>query len=764
MGSLIVPSSHVKGELRRLMLAIALSIAMFGAMLLAIIAYAGWKANDTSLKREKTLVQNALDQGVSRILNEQKSIAWWDDAVEHIVVHGLDISWTDTNFGVYLNETYGHDEIYILNNQDEPIYAYVSGQRTDPNVFYKEQSRLKHLIDKIRDRSTVNLLEHNKTFEKNQSSYKELLGARLARLDGHILSVNGKPAIVSAITIVPNLALHLLKGPPYILISVVYIDEPFIQEIGQSILLPDLTLSAAPPESAQRASQVFTMDDNAQAGFLSWTAKRPGQILIEVILPLVTMGVLGAGIISANIFRRLKLASSELAKREEKAQYAAHHDALSGLPNRTHFISVLETYLSETPLEKESGRGHVIAYVDIDRFKDVNDTLGHHAGDELIIIVSERLKNILKPQDFLARFGGDEFAIVRPNMLKDQAQFLAEELEAPFQRPCNIFGQVIQVTASVGIAVAPDHGSSTEELMRHADIALYQAKDHGRNRWMLFCDDMALHVEERRAIELELRKAIKDNRLSMQYQPIVSSQTYKVTGVEALLRWKHPIRGYISPALFIPIAEDAGIMPELGTWVLEQAFADSVRWPDLEIAINLSPIHIRHAGLFKTLQRLIWHYNADPGRFILEITEGVLMDSTERTKDILNEIQGLGFKMALDDFGTGYSSLKYLREFHFNKIKIDQSFVQGVTADSEAMTIIQAVVALGRGLQMDVIAEGVETETEDMLMRLSGCTHMQGYRFSKALPPDLVQTIIDNFSSSPEHALLMQRNPTTALN
>src|SRR5690606_2700413 len=282
----------------------------------------------------------------------------------------------------------------------------------------------------------------------------------------------------------------------------------------------------------------------------------------------------------------------------------------------------------------EDGERAIAAYIDIDRFKDINDTLGHETGDKLIKAVSKRLTARLRANDFLARFGGDEFAILCVSSDADADARLAARIASAFDEPFAIDGQTIRVTASVGIARAPEHGRSAVELMRHADIALYEAKNHGRDRAMTFSSEMAQQVETRRAIEVDLRTAIEREDLKLHYQPIVSCRTGAIVGVEALLRWRHPLRGEISPATFIPIAEISGLMPALGSWMLERAFRDAKQWPDLEVAVNLSPVQIRQADLQPLLDRLTTQYDVAPSRIVLEITEGVLLEVTDQTKSV----------------------------------------------------------------------------------------------------------------------------------
>ena len=355
------------------------------------------------------------------------------------------------------------------------------------------------------------------------------------------------------------------------------------------------------------------------------------------------------------------------------------------------------------------------------------------------------MKTRLRPDDFLSRFGGDEFAILGVPAKPEASTALAERVAQAFASPFSINGQSIRVTASVGLAIAPDNGATADELMRHADIALYEAKNSGRDRAVLFSTEMAEKVEHRRTIELDLRTAIETQQLRLHYQPIISCRTGAIVGVEALLRWRHPVHGEMQPATFIPIAENSGLLPALGEWVLNRAMRDSKRWPNLEVAVNLSPVQFRHVDLSAMLRELVAEHRVEPSRFVLEITENVLLEATDHTNFILDAIRSMGFKTALDDFGTRYSSLAYLCNFKFDKIKIDRSFVSRISSVDTSRTIVQSVVKLGRGLGMDIVAEGVETELEAAMMTEFGCTELQGYYFSKAIGADALAELLRTF-------------------
>jgi len=739
-------TKHFSGDLRRLTRTIGIAIAFFGLVLVAIIAYAGWSANETATETERTLVENALNHRIARVLNEEKSVAWWDEPITKITDKAVDFDFADTEFGIFLTETYGHDEVHILNGANRPIYSYYGEKREDPSSFETRRTAVAGVIDEARQSpGHSSLRARPDTFSQSQSNYRVLAGGgQAARWAGHVVTVEGRPALVAAMTIVPNIDTSLLKGTPNLLVDIKYIDDAFISEIGRSLLLSDFSLTPKPAEKGAVVSQPFVGDDGTPIGYLNWTTRQPGQVLLTIVLPLVAFGVFATGLLSHTILRRLRRASRELWEREAQARHEAKHDALSGLPNRVHMVEKIDSFLQGRALATHDNRA-VAAYLDIDRFKDINDTLGHQAGDELIKLVARRLMDCLRPNDFLARFGGDEFVILCAPAGAEASSALAERVDQAFASPFALGGQNIRVTASVGIAVAPDNGVSADELMRHADIALYEAKGAGRARAVLFSEDMARQVERRRTIELDLRAAIETDMLCLNYQPIVSSASGEILGLEALLRWRHPVHGDMSPADFIPIAENAGLLPELGEWVLSHAMEDSRRWPHLEIALNLSPVQFRHVDLETTLRRLVKAHCVEPSRFVLEITEGVLLEATDHTNAILEALHSIGFKIALDDFGTGYSSLAYLCNFRFNKIKIDRSFVRRISRVDISRTIVRSVVSIGRGLGMDIVAEGVETEFEAMMMAKLGCTELQGYYFSRPVDAEQMTDLLANF-------------------
>ena len=752
-----IPEKPYKHDLKMLATLTATGITTAGLLLLVIIAYAGWASNGSATERERNLLQNALNRAIARSLNEQKSVAWWDDSVTKITDETVDLEFADSNFGVFLTETYGHDEVYILNANDKLVYGYAAGARLEQAAYQSRHPIVGPVVTAARTGKPSPLKQRPDSFGEDQTDYRTLGGPlQSAHWAGHILSVDGHEAIVTAITIVPNVDASLLTREPNILVSITYIDDKYVEVLGRSLLLTELKISPTSINIDGIVSEPFLGDDGINGGYLSWQTQRPGRVLTTVILPLVALGLLAAAILASGMLRRLKRASNSLADREAASRHAAKHDDLSGLPNRVYFAEMLDAALLQAKSDANGSKVHV-AFIDIDRFKEVNDTLGHYADDQLVKIVAQRLQDQILPSEILSRYGGDEFAILDVTAAPTGADGMKSRIQKAFAAPIRFNGQGLVVTASVGIAIATVDGATVDQVMRHADIALYEAKNQGRNRAVFFSPDMAEQVEERRAVELDLRHAIDNDQLQLHYQPIISCRTGEITGVEALARWKHPVKGHVSPAVFIPIAEQSGLMPSLGTWVLSQAMKDARDWPKLHVSINLSPVQFRQSDIVAELKRLTDDLDVDPAQFILEITEGVLLESCDRTSATLNGIHDLGFRTALDDFGTGYSSLAYLCNFRFSKIKIDRSFVSGISKSESFQKIVNAVIALGKGLGMEIVAEGVETETEVQIMTDFGCSELQGYYFSRPIDKEQLSRLLETFEPKVIPSMSAQR-------
>ncbi len=417
---------------------------------------------------------------------------------------------------------------------------------------------------------------------------------------------------------------------------------------------------------------------------------------------------------------------------EARLVHIARHDVLTGLPNRL----LLGEHLPKAFARSRRTGGLAVLCLNIDRFKVVNDMLGHAAGDTLLRALSQRLQDCARETDFVARLGGDEFAIVQEAVAQpSEATALARCLVAELARPFDIDGREVVIGASVGVVLAQDGLTTTEALLKCANLALRRAKEEGRGRSCLFEAEMDIRVQARRMLELDLRGALALGQFEVFYQPLVKTRTGAVSGFEALLRWRHPQRGLVSPAVFIPVAEEVGLIAAIGTWVLARACADAVTWPDgLKVAVNLSPEQFRGRFLVDEVANALAASGLPASRLELEITESTLIQDDESVLATLHAFRALGVRIAMDDFGTGYSSLSYLRRFPFDKIKIDQSFVRGMTDQADCLAIVRAVIGLGRSLGIAVNAEGVETLEQFDALRREGCGELQGFLFSRPRP------------------------------
>ena len=422
---------------------------------------------------------------------------------------------------------------------------------------------------------------------------------------------------------------------------------------------------------------------------------------------------------------------TERTRADEKIAHLAHYDALTDLPNRLLFRERLEQALKAM----RPGEQLAVLYIDIDEFKSVNDALGHPIGDELLKEVAERLRGCLKDTDVAARLGGDEFAIIQ-SAIKNQSETtqLVDGIYAAIRQPLECAGHLITTDASIGIALAPGDGLDLDQLLRNADLALYGAKGDGRRTYRFFEPGMDARAKARRILELELRQAITDGALEVHYQPVVNLENGKVSSCEALLRWRHPERGMISPGEFIPVAEETGLINQLGNWVLNAACTEAASWPeDVRVAVNISPVQFKSQTLALNVAAALAASGLAASRLEFEITEAVLIRDDEAALDVLHQLRRLGVRIALDDFGTGYSSLSYLQRFPFDKIKIDRSFIRDLADEGASSSIVQAVVNIAAASNMTTTAEGVETEQQRNLVYILGCTEMQGFLFSPAI-------------------------------
>jgi diguanylate cyclase (GGDEF)-like protein len=436
---------------------------------------------------------------------------------------------------------------------------------------------------------------------------------------------------------------------------------------------------------------------------------------------------------------------------EERIAHMARHDELTGLANRVLFRERIGQAIARA---RRTNERFAVLLLDLDRFKDVNDTMGHPAGDVLLKVAAQRLCRTVRETDTVARFGGDEFAIVQTSVeSRADVERLCTRILDAIKEPFEIEGHGVDMGTSIGIAVAPDDGLEAEGLLKNADIALYAVKTGGRGTWRFFEPAMEAQAQARSALEHDLRHALAAGELDVVYQPTIDLDSNEVSGVEALLRWNHPRRGLIMPGEFIPVAEEIGLISEIGEWVLKTACAAATAWPAaVRIAVNLSPVQFKDRRLAEIVKNVLASTGLPAQRLELETTETVVLQENQANRATLQELGALGVTIALDDFGIGYSSLSYLRAFPFSKIKIDQSFVMELGDKSDSAPIVRAIADLGRSLGVPTIAEGVETPAQLCLVRAAGCKEAQGFLFSRPVPASDVPAVIARRKSVAVHA------------
>ena len=428
---------------------------------------------------------------------------------------------------------------------------------------------------------------------------------------------------------------------------------------------------------------------------------------------------------------------TESKRAQERITHLARYDDLTGLANRNQFRERINGMLAAM----HKGKNHIaIHLIDLDRFKTINDTLGHPIGDKLLKEVASRLKTVIRPGDMITRFGGDEFVVLQVGTERYQdAKWLAQRLARTLKDPFEIDGHRIDIGASIGIAMAPMDGVDADQLLKKADMALYAAKNGGGGDHRFFALEMEEAAQERRALELDLREALSSDQFQLYFQPLVDLRTGRVTTCEALMRWKHPNRGMVPPAVFIPIAEETGLIISLGEWALQRACAEAANWPkSVKVAVNLSPVQFRDRGLALHVVSALAKSGLPAQRLELEVTERLLLEDSDGTLATMEQLKNLGVSISLDDFGTGYSSLNDLRKFPFQKIKIDQSFIQGLGEERDAQAIIGAVAGLGASLDKTVIAEGIETEEQMRQVKAHGCHEGQGHFFGEPMAAETI--------------------------
>jgi diguanylate cyclase (GGDEF)-like protein len=549
-----------------------------------------------------------------------------------------------------------------------------------------------------------------------------------------LVSLDGKPAILSVMPLVPSSdRVTQAPGTEYLHVTVEFINDAVIGKLAGKYLLEGARLVPL-SEPAGQAAVPLVDSRGVILGYIGWDQLRPGLALVRKIAPALAIALLLAGGVLVFLLRRLRRASAALQTSQDQAQYLAFHDMLTGLPNRALFDDRLRRTLLFAGQDKTRV---ALLYLDLDRFKHINDTLGHPAGDELVRQAAARLKHTIREVDTVARLGGDEFAIILLDVPDvGSAEDIAERLLLKLREPFRLIDDQVFVSASVGIALSSGSDTDADDLLRKADIALYEAKKNGRGRYEVFAGDMDDLLLRKRKVESELRKALDgEGGIKLAYQPVFAADGRAILGAEALIRWGHEVHGALPAAQFIAIAEERGLIGELGKWVLGEACRFAVGTELPWIAVNISPMQLRDIGFAEEVSEILRETGLDPSRLQLETTESVLLEHNDTIGTVIAALRQSGVRIVLDDFGTGYSSLSYLRRQAIDKLKIDRSFVRLLDEDQSARAIAKTLIELALALEVEVTAEGVETDTQKALLVGMGCHQLQGYLLSPPLEP-----------------------------
>lgn len=664
------------------------------------------QSNAKAREKQQQVIENIFAQHLNDYLHQHQDLLAWPDLMVQLQ-HG------SHPFGYWLNTLAGDDEVYLLNAENQPVMAWLEGKQVASDRYLMSKPQLLPWLD------SLNLLS---------SSSSPAFTADFIRLNQRVAEI--------ALGEVP-------KSGGQKLLFIRYLHNSFIDFLEHRGVVTDFRFT---PSEAQSNSAGFLLQShlNIPVSYVSWQPMRPGSQMLMVTGPLVLIAMLAITLMGVKMTRRLWLSSLSLSESmikleasEAHAQKLAMQDVLTGLPNRAAMREQINRRLSQLTPE---GDRVALLLLDLDRFKMINDTYGHHIGDELIIEVSKRLTTLLDPADGVGRLGGDEF-VVMVNHAENEQQIvrLCEQIIEQLTLPVILDGNRLWVGVSIGIALAPEQGTGRQELMRKADIALYAAKSEGRGRCHLFTPALEETLMKRQHLAEELRLALDAAQgLALWYQPIMDITGETMLGIEALLRWHHPTLGTVSPADFIPIAEERGLIIPLGDWVLQQALKRAKSCPQLRMSVNVSPLQFLAGNFIERLQEIVQQQGVDPRQIELEITEGVMLEDHQQALQTIQTLRAAGFRIALDDFGTGYSSLNYLTQFPVDTLKIDRCFIQLLGIQAQADTIVSAVIRLGHSLGLSVTAEGVETEQQRLALAEAGCDKLQGFLLSRPQPAEVL--------------------------
>lgn len=706
-----------------------ISLAAVGLLLSVMIVLAG-QVDQEAQRHDHDLVERGLTATIQDIERAIAPQVVWDEAMRHLD-DGVDGAWVKENITDYLIQQGGFEQVFVLDRFDRSRLAQVNDALLIQAEAERRVASLAPLVAKLRH---------------EERAFETAIGAARSRV------VGPKPIQVSAFAqiedqiylVTASLVRSELRRDPTrpapIVITAMKMDGFFINAFADRFLLAGIHLHHALATEPDYTHLPLRDATGAVVATLDWSPPHPGERLLRKTIGPVMGVVCALALATILLARRGRTIAEGLIASEARSKHLALHDGLTGLANRLLFEERLRQAMEG--LERKSRPMGVLA-IDLDRFKAVNDTHGHAAGDELIRKVGERLASVCRGGETVARLGGDEFGVVATDIDANGAAILAERLLKALCVPMEMSFGVHFVSGSVGVVlVEPDQAHiGAAEAARRADVALYRAKSEGRGRYCFFEDAMDAALKARRALEEDLRAALRDGAVRLEYQPQVDAAD-RVIGVEALARWSHPTRGPIPPDAFIPLAEDCGLSQEMGRYVLRRALEDSVRWRGLQVGINISARQMKRAGFIDELAELVRETGANPRQLALEITESALLGDGEGAHDTVDSLRQMGFSLVLDDFGMGCASLSYIRRYPIDRIKIDRSFVAPLGHDADSEAVVAAMVRLAKALSLSVMAKGVETLAQREILKAIGCAQAQGFLFSPPVPAEAIDALL----------------------
>jgi diguanylate cyclase (GGDEF)-like protein len=694
-------------------------IFSFGAVLFKVVV-----AEHEAEARETRSVARVFENHKQLLLREMERYAASNAAYQNIDTN-LSLDWIKARFGVDMAWDFAHDYTVLLGRDGKIVFSSNAGGNEIAEDFSTRlRTRINDTLESIRG-------NYVKALVRRGSGEIRFAGA-LADISAiDVVEIDKLPYIVAAFAVVPDPGgIEMSFGPPNVLVTAFEIDPAHLSNLLSSLALDNLQLASEIPDG-----MIGIPVKNGAGSVLGYLVWHPMSQASRIILSSLPVLLLSLGVIltfALIALRQNANAKARLAAREQEARYAADHDSLTGFVTRRYFHAAATKRLTVSEYQH---RGVWLVYLDVDNLKQVNDIHGHTVGDALVVAQAERIRSVLGPSDLVARSGGDEFLILTDRwQTAEQAVQEAEKLFEKLRQPFKYEGKRIETSVSAGIANFPDNSQTLTGLIRAADIALQRCKMEQKSSFRIYDERMDHHLRQRREIRVELDSALREAQFELFYQPIVDARSGQLAFYEALIRWRHPYRGLVQPTLFLPIAQDAGLMPAIGAWVLERALCDASSWTKTGVSVNVCSSQIQRPGFEKKVALLLKKYDFPPDRLILEITEDLMLGECAQTRETIGKLREMGVGLAIDDFGTGFSSLSYLHKYSFDKMKIDQSFVSRIGEDEEADMVVRSMLSLAKVMHMQSVGEGVETEAQRDFMAEAGCDFLQGYLFDRPQP------------------------------